>query len=109
MRAGLVQSCHDVSEGGLAVALAELCIAGRLGIDVARLPHADAATALFAESTGRLIVEVRADDVDDFLEMAGPAHRLGVVTADPVLALPGVAPIPLADLVAAFHRTGAEA
>ena len=106
MRAGLVQSCHDVSEGGLAPALAELCIAGRLGIDVVALPHDDLATALFAESTGRLIVEVRADDVDDFLEMAGPAHRLGVVTTEPVLALPGVAPIPVDDLVAAFHRTG---
>ena len=31
---GLVRSCHDVSEGGLAVTLAELCIAGRLGIEV---------------------------------------------------------------------------
>ena len=104
MRAGLVQSCHDVSEGGLAPALAELCIAGRLGIEVVALPHDDLATALFAESTGRLIVEVRANDVEDFLEMAGPAHRLGVVTSDPVLALPGVAPIPVDDLVDAFHR-----
>ena len=38
IRAGLVQSCHDVSEGGLAVALAELCIAGRLGVDDRRAP-----------------------------------------------------------------------
>jgi phosphoribosylformylglycinamidine synthase len=106
MRAGLVQSCHDVSEGGLAVALAELCISGRLGIDVAALPHDDPTTALFAESAGRLLVEVRADDVDDFLTMAGPAHRLGVVTAEPALALPGLAPIPVDDLVAAFAREG---
>ena len=33
IRAGLVPACHDVSEGGLAVALAEMCIAGRLGVD----------------------------------------------------------------------------
>ena len=53
-RDGLVRACHDVSEGGLAVALAEMCIAGRLGITVTALPDRDLATALFAESTGRL-------------------------------------------------------
>jgi phosphoribosylformylglycinamidine synthase len=102
IRAGLVRSCHDVSEGGLAVALAELCIAGRLGIEVNRLPHDDVVTALFSESSGRLVVEVRPEDVDDFLAMAGPALRLGVVTADPVLVLPGVRPLPVDELAAAF-------
>ncbi|MDQ3469082.1 MAG: phosphoribosylformylglycinamidine synthase subunit PurL, partial [Actinomycetota bacterium] len=77
IRAGLLQACHDVSEGGLAVALAELCISGRLGIDVDALPHDDVATSWFAESTGRHVVEVRPADVEDFLAMAGPAHRLG--------------------------------
>jgi phosphoribosylformylglycinamidine synthase subunit PurSL len=32
MQAGLVQSCHDVAEGGIAVAAAEMCIAGRIGM-----------------------------------------------------------------------------
>ena len=36
--AGLVRACHDVSEGGLAVALAEMCIAGRLGADDRHAP-----------------------------------------------------------------------
>ena len=40
---GSVESCHDVSEGGLAVALAEMCIAGRLGATIDTLPHADLA------------------------------------------------------------------
>jgi phosphoribosylformylglycinamidine synthase II len=102
MRDDLVRSCHDVSDGGLAVALAELCIAGRLGIAVGSLPHPDPTTALFAESTGRLVVEVRPDDVERFLELTGPAHRIGVVTAEPVLALPAVRPIPVADLITAF-------
>jgi phosphoribosylformylglycinamidine synthase len=104
MRADLVRSCHDVSDGGLAIALAELCIAGRLGIDVGSLPHPDPTTALFAESTGRLVVEVRPDDVERFVELAGPAHRVGVVTAEPVLSFPGVQPIAVADLVTAFTR-----
>jgi phosphoribosylformylglycinamidine synthase subunit PurSL len=107
MRAGLVRACHDVSEGGLAVALAELCIAGRLGIAVDALPHPDRATALFAESTGRFVVEIGADDVERFVGMVGPVHRIGVVTAEPVLALPGTEPIPVDDLVAAY--TGADA
>jgi phosphoribosylformylglycinamidine synthase len=105
MRAGLVHSCHDVSEGGLAVALAELCIAGRLGIAVDSLPHPDPATALFAESTGRLVVEVRVEDVERVDELAGPVHRLGIVTDDQVLALPGIDPIPVDDLVASFTGT----
>jgi phosphoribosylformylglycinamidine synthase len=102
IRAGLVRSCHDVSEGGLAVALAELCIAGRLGIAVDALPHPDRTTALFAESTGRFVVEVDTNDVAAFVETVGPAHRIGVVTDGPVLALPDVDPIPVAALVDAF-------
>ena len=86
------------------MALAELCISGRLGATVEALPHADPTTALFAESVGRLVVEVRPGDIDAFLATVGPAHRLGVVTADPVLRLPGVTPLSVADLVAAFHR-----
>jgi phosphoribosylformylglycinamidine synthase subunit PurSL len=102
IRAGLVRACHDVSEGGLAVALAELCVAGRLGITAEALPHPDPAAALFAESTGRLVVEVRPDDVERLAELAGPVHRVGLVTAEPALRLPGLAPIPVDALVAAF-------
>jgi len=102
IRAGLVQSCHDVSEGGLAVALAELCIGGRLGAEVEALPYDDVTTAWFAESTGRFVVEVGAEDVEDFLTMAGHAHRLGTVTADEQLSIPGAPPIPIGELVGAF-------
>jgi phosphoribosylformylglycinamidine synthase len=102
IRDDLVRACHDVSEGGLAVALAELCIAGRLGATVDALPHHDTATALFAESIGRLVVEVAPADVEGFLATVGTATRLGTVAADPVLRLPGVAPLAVAELAAAF-------
>ena len=102
IRAGLVAACHDVSEGGLAVALAELCIAGRLGATVDSLPHDDPATALFAESVGRLVVEVAPSDVEGFLGAVGAATRLGTVTAEPVLVLPGLGAIAVDDLAAAF-------
>lgn len=104
IRDDLVQACHDVSEGGLAVALAELCIAGRLGVAVDRLPHEDLTTALFAESTGRFVVEVLPSDVEAFEARVGPVHRLGTVTAEPVLRLPGVEPLPIDRLVAAFQE-----
>lgn len=73
MRAGLVRACHDLSEGGLAVALAEMCIGGRLGaaISLEALMNGRDASALvvsllFSESNGRLLVEVAADDASAF-------------------------------------------
>ncbi|MCC9076482.1 phosphoribosylformylglycinamidine synthase subunit PurL [Litorilinea aerophila] len=67
IRQGLVQACHDLSEGGLAVALAEMAIAGRLGAAIT-LPTDDLADSgwLFSESNGRLLVEVAPEDVDAF-------------------------------------------
>ncbi len=53
----LVRACHDVSEGGLAVAAAEMCIGGRLGMSL-QLPGKDALRYCFGESTGCLLVEV---------------------------------------------------
>jgi phosphoribosylformylglycinamidine synthase len=107
IRDGLVQACHDVSEGGLAVALAELCIAGGLGAVIDALPHRDPTTALFAESIGRHVVEVRPGHVADILAVVGPATLLGTVSAEPALALPGLPAIPVATLATAFH--GADA
>lgn len=106
MREGLVRSCHDVSEGGLAVALAEMCIGGRLGAEVRELPHEEIGAALFSESQSRLIVEVAQGDLDRFRRvMHETVFVLGRVTDDGRLTFPGVAPIDLEDLVDAFHRT----
>ena len=63
LRAGLIASCHDLSEGGLAVAAAEMAFAGEVGadIDVARVPVRDEAPTtarLFGESPSRLLLEV---------------------------------------------------
>jgi phosphoribosylformylglycinamidine synthase len=89
--AGLVQAAHDLSEGGLAVALAEMCMGGRLGAQVDLAPlwatGLNAASALFGESNGRLLVEVAPADAPAFAALlAGVALvRLGVVSAEPVL------------------------
>jgi phosphoribosylformylglycinamidine (FGAM) synthase-like enzyme len=103
IRRGLVQSCHDVSEGGLAVAIAEMCIASGLGATIDSLPHDEITTALFSESAGRLVVEVAETDADALVGLAGGGRRIGVVTADPILDIAGVATIPVDRLRAAFH------
>src|SRR6185437_16074926 len=60
---GFVRACHDLSEGGLAVAAAEMAFGGNLGLDldVSRMlgpkPLPDAAS-LFSETASRLLVEV---------------------------------------------------
>jgi len=59
---GLVRACHDISEGGLAVALSEMALGGGLGaeIDLSKIPttaNRDDST-LFSESNGRFLVEV---------------------------------------------------
>jgi len=66
---GLLTAAHDLSDGGLAVALAECCLVGNSGC-VVRLPaDTDAFTALFSESTARAVVEVRAGSEAAFAEL----------------------------------------
>ncbi len=115
--AGQLRAAHDCSEGGLAVALAEMAFAGRLGLDVelAGLPGADQlapAARLFSESNSRLLVEVepgQAQAWEQTLARTGaPAARLGTVTAAPrlVVRLNGQALIdePIAELKTAWQR-----
>jgi phosphoribosylformylglycinamidine synthase len=104
IQAGLVVSCHDVSDGGLAVALAEMCIAGRLGMTLDVLPHDDLATALFSESSGRLLVEIEERSVPAFSRiMNDSATDLGAVSTSGLLSIPGVERLAVSDLVDAFN------
>ena len=90
---GLVVSCHDCSEGGLAVALAEMAFAGGLGIeaDLRGLPRSPDLTPgapgvidalLFSESNSRYIVEVEPEKYDAFakLMLNLPFGQIGRVT-----------------------------
>ncbi|HPC96502.1 MAG TPA: phosphoribosylformylglycinamidine synthase subunit PurL [Sedimentisphaerales bacterium] len=86
---GLVSSCHDCSEGGLAVALAEMAFAGGVGIeaDLHGLPTSRDCTRpdaqLFSESNSRYIVEVEPRHYDAFakLMLNLPFGQIGKVTA----------------------------
>jgi phosphoribosylformylglycinamidine synthase II/phosphoribosylformylglycinamidine synthase I len=89
IQAGLVRACHDCSEGGLGVALAEMCLSGRLGAHVAlediapTIPTAERPdAALFSESLTRFVVEVRPEDERLFVKTLDGVFvaRLGEVT-----------------------------
>jgi phosphoribosylformylglycinamidine (FGAM) synthase-like enzyme len=83
------------------VALAEMAIGGRLGVEVDRPPHSDLPTAFFAESNGRFVCEIAPEDLAWFSETVQDVTVLGMVTADPTFTLPAVE-IPLDRLIEAF-------
>jgi phosphoribosylformylglycinamidine synthase len=92
---GLAVSCHDCSEGGLAVALAEMAFAGGLGIeaDLRGLPRSDDCcrvdAQLFSESNSRYIVEVEPENYDAFakLMLNIPFGQIGKVTDEKTLVI----------------------
>lgn len=86
--AGLVESCHDLSDGGLAVALAESAFSGRLGAEVSLdgLPgeetdRFESECLLFSESPSRFIVTVSAGNAGQFERTTAglPVKRIGTV------------------------------
>jgi phosphoribosylformylglycinamidine synthase len=85
IRQGLVRACHDLSEGGLAVAAAEMAFAGGLGLrlDLSRVEEADRDDhVLFSESPSRFLVEVTRDGARRFEQVfsALPCAAVGEVT-----------------------------
>jgi len=87
IKGSLVRSCHDLSEGGLAVALAEMAFAGDLGVEIDLQAALDkvglnGTEYLFSESNSRFLVEVEPEREAAFQAlMAGCAERLGQVVA----------------------------
>src|SRR5690606_32919012 len=78
---GLVVSAHDLSEGGLAVALAESLFKGQgLGAEVELT--GDATVALFSESQSRFLVTVKAENKEQFESLWAEAKQIGTVTND---------------------------
>ncbi|MCM0626643.1 phosphoribosylformylglycinamidine synthase subunit PurL [Lysinibacillus sp. OL1_EC] len=88
IKAGLVQSAHDVAEGGLAVAIAETTFgANGLGVDVTLT--GSATTALFSESQSRFVVTVKEENAAAFVEIMKDAQKIGVVTNDALVKING--------------------
>ena len=93
IRAGLLKSAHDCSEGGLAVAIAESCISQQIAretprligaqINLSKLPCPRLDAFLFGETQSRIVVSAAPDKADAALagakELGVPAVRMGVV------------------------------
>jgi phosphoribosylformylglycinamidine synthase len=102
---GLVRACHDLSEGGLAVAAAEMAFAGGLGarVSLSQVPttidHPTEEQLLFSESNSRLLLEVAPEHAEALTDLLGevPHAFIGEVLAEPHLeirGLPGPQPTP---------------
>lgn len=115
---GLVLSCHDLSQGGIGVALAEMTFAGGLGaeIDLGLAPLSEEITRddliLFSESNSRFLIEVSPEKRDRFEELMSGADLalIGRVREENVLEVYGlngrkVISLPLAELKEAWQRT----
>ena len=105
VRARKVRGIHDVSDGGLAVAIAEMAIAGGVGatLDGAAVPVAGAcspAEVWFSESTNRVVLavapEVEAEVLAEAAAAGVPAAVIGTAGGD-VIGEPGVVAVALAD------------
>ncbi len=103
---GLLAAAHDLSDGGLAIGLAECCLAGGQGCAV-RLPG-DPFTSLFGESAARAVVAVVPGAEAEFAALCSahgvPAAELGV-TGGSTLEVVGCFTIPLDELAAAHRGT----
>ncbi|ADL13795.1 phosphoribosylformylglycinamidine synthase subunit PurL [Acetohalobium arabaticum] len=82
----LVKSAHDCADGGLAVAVAESCIAGEIGAEIEVESELSTAELLFSESQSRILISATKEDVAEINEIAAdydvPVTELGQVTGD---------------------------
>ena len=81
----MISAAHDLSEGGLAQALVEMCLAGQTGARIVLPEGADPFVWLFSESTARVVVAVPRTEELRFTEMCTvrqqPWVKIGVVDA----------------------------
>lgn len=107
IRNGQVTACHDISSGGLVLALAEMAMASGKGSKVSLSEQRGPAHALlFGEDQARYVIAVPADlanFVQANAESAGvPFRPLGTVSGDR-LAIDGLIDVPVAELVKAHE------
>ncbi len=120
IRMGLVRSVHDVSDGGIGVALAESAFAGGLGAmaDLASVPQAGVFRddyLLFSESQSRFVITVKEEHAASVAKLFGslPYGVIGKVTKEPRLVVSGIYGARLIDIdiaqlkeywLAPFHK-----
>ncbi|MEE8369536.1 MAG: phosphoribosylformylglycinamidine synthase subunit PurL, partial [Dehalococcoidia bacterium] len=107
IRQGLATACHDCSDGGLAVALAEMCLSGDRGLAAAAAALGPRlAAALFGETQSRIVVALRPAQRGDLEGIARgldiPLAHIGRVSGDGRFRL-GPIDLPLTELRAAYE------
>ena len=89
IKAGLVNSAHDVSDGGLFITLLESSMPRGLGFSVECDEDIRKDAFLFGEAQGRIVVSVSQDKLDDFVEMIAETevdfYNLGEVKGDEIM------------------------
>ena len=107
----LLNSAHDLSDGGLAVALAECCIGDRenmIGAHIKLTGWQRADFALFGESQSRILVSLPQDHLDDLRHVCSehgvPMEVLGEVGGE-TLTIDGLLSCPLAELEQAYYNS----
>src|SRR6202000_1642244 len=108
IHAGTATAAHDVSDGGLLIALAEMAISGGFGAQLLAAPESIVPHAYwFGEDQARYIVTVAAEQAGLVLaKMRGagvPCARIGSTGGD-AIAVAGETPVSVASLKAAFER-----
>ena len=113
MDSGYVRACHDLSEGGLGVAAAEMAFTGDLGLglDLSSVPISEGLRddfLLFSESNGRLLIEVPEEHCTAFEKLMGDTvfAKVGVVKEEKALTLKRLGKVlvdlPLEELITAW-------
>ncbi|WP_279479748.1 phosphoribosylformylglycinamidine synthase subunit PurL [Aureimonas sp. SK2] len=103
IRSGRVSACHDLSDGGLAVALAEMCIAANLGAEVSVGDGARHA-ALFGEDQARYVIAVPASAAEAVAsELSSLPHRRLGTAGGSALRIDGVLSVAVSDLTVAHE------
>jgi phosphoribosylformylglycinamidine synthase len=108
---GTVASCHDVSHGGIAIAISEMALGGDVGafVDLSKTGTIPTSVKMFSESNTRWLVEVWRGKEDRFLDIVSdvPVRKLGMVKGSSVIIADSnvKAGVFLEDLSEAWKRT----
>ena len=102
---GLISACHDLSDGGLALAVTEMALAGGIGASIDAHDALSAAEWFFGEDQARYLVEVPAGRAAAFSEAAAaagvPTRKVGVTGGEAIIL--GAVSVPLSEVRDAYE------
>lgn len=106
---GSIDSCHDISDGGLVIALAEACLKGNIGLDAELPGDRSLTTDLFAESHSRYIISIDQNKELSFIDMANQkgikVTKLGRTSNEQSLKIKDVFSLPLTKIGEIYNNS----